>query len=109
MTRMTAKDFPQQFLELYDFYAHGVISKHEFILRAARFAEDGVTAAALLGMLSPDYALAEQVSCTHPDIVADYVTDPSPEGHGEVRVYPVRPNSATGKLPAVVLCMKIAV
>ncbi len=103
MTRMTAQDFPQDLLELYDFYTHGVISKREFMDRAARFAVGGVTAARLLTMLSPDYALAEQVSFTDPDIVADYVSYPSPDGHGDVRGYMVRPTSATGALPAVVV------
>lgn len=31
MTRLTAKDFPQQLLEYYDYYAHGKISKREFL------------------------------------------------------------------------------
>ncbi len=30
MTRLTAKDFPQELLEYYDYYAHGKISKREF-------------------------------------------------------------------------------
>ena len=31
MTRMTAKDFHPALLELYDFYAHGKITKREFL------------------------------------------------------------------------------
>ena len=31
MTRMTAKDFSPELLELYDFYAHGKISKRDFL------------------------------------------------------------------------------
>ncbi len=59
MTRLTAKDFPKELLELYDFYAHGRITKREFLDRAAKFAVGGVTAAALLSTLSPDYALQD--------------------------------------------------
>lgn len=103
MTRMTARDFPQELLELYDFYAHGRISKREFLDRAGRFAVGGVTALALLKMLGPDYALAEQVSFNDPDILASYVTYPSPEGHGDVRAYLVRPAGVEGKLPAVLV------
>lgn len=33
MTRLTAKDFPQELLELYDNYAHGRISKRDFLDR----------------------------------------------------------------------------
>lgn len=91
MTRLTAKDFPQELLELYDFYAHGRITKREFLDRAGKFAVGGLTAMALLNVLSPDYALAQQVPFTDPDIVAEYITYPSPDGNGEVRAYLVRP------------------
>ena len=103
MTRMTAKDFSPDLLELYDFYAHGKISKREFLEKAGRFTLGGLTASAVLAMIKPNYALAEQVSFTDPDIVADYVTYPSPDGHGEVRGYLVRPAKAEGKVPAVVV------
>ena len=103
MTRLTAKDFAPELLELYDFYAHGQITKREFLDRAAKFAVGAATAAAILGVMSPDYAMAEQVSFTDPDIVAEYVMYPSPAGHGEVRGYMVRPAGSTGKLPAVVV------
>jgi len=103
MTRMTAKDFSPDLLELYDFYAHGKISKREFLEKAGRFTLGGLTATAVLAMMKPNYALAEQVSFTDPDIVADYVTYPSPDGHGDVRGYLVRPAKAEGKVPAVVV------
>ena len=103
MTRMTAKDFDQELLDLYDFYAHGKISKREFLDKAGKFAVGGLTAAALLSMLSPDYALAEQVSFNDPDIVPEYITYPSPNGHGDVRGYLVKPANATGPLPAVLV------
>jgi len=103
MTRMTAKDFAPELLELYDFYAHGKITKREFLDRAGRFAAGGVTAMAILSMMSPDYALAQQVSFTDPEITGDYVTYPSPNGHGEVRGYLVRPVGVTGPVGGVVV------
>jgi carboxymethylenebutenolidase len=103
MTRLTAKDFPQELLELYDFYAHGRITKREFLDRAAKFAVGGATAATLLSTLSPDYALAQQVSFTDPDITAQYITYSSPKGNGEVRGYLVRPAKTTGKVAGIVV------
>ena len=103
MTRMTAKDFDQGLLDLYDFYAHGKITKREFLDKAGKYAVGGVTAAALLGMLSPDYAYAEQVSFNDPDIHADYITYPSPNGTGDVRGYLVRPAEIETPLPAVLV------
>ena len=103
MARLTAKDFPPELLELYDFYVHGRISKREFLDRAGKFAVGGVTAAALLATLSPNYALAQQVQFTDPEIVAEYITFPSPNGNGEVRGYLVRPAKAQGKVGGVVV------
>ena len=95
MTRLTAKDFAPDLLELYDGYAHGKINRREFLDRAALFTFGGLTASALLAALSPNYALAEQVKFTDPQIVADYITYPSPKGNGTVRGYLVRPAQAT--------------
>ena len=102
MTRLTAKDFAPELLELYDYYAHGKINRREFLDRAALFTLGG-SALSVLAALSPDYALAEQVSFTDPDIVAEYVMYPSPKGNGQVRGYLVRLAKAQGKLPAVVV------
>ena len=102
MTRLTAKDFAPELLELYDYYAHGQINRREFLDRAALLTVGG-TALSLLTALCPNYALAEQVSFTDPAIVAEYVMYPSPNGNGQVRGYLVRPAKAEGKLPAVVV------
>lgn len=101
--RMTAKDFDQELLDLYDFYAHGKITKREFLDRAGKFAVGGVSAVALLNMLSPDYALAQQVSFNDPDIHAEYIIYPSPNGTGDVRGYLVRPAGVDTPLPAVLV------
>ncbi len=103
MTRMTAKDFDQELLDLYDFYAHGKITKRQFLDRASKFAVGGLSAVALLKMLSPNYALAQQVSFNDPDIHADYITYPSPNGTGDVRGYLVRPAGVEEPLPAVLV------
>jgi carboxymethylenebutenolidase len=58
MTRLTAKDFDQELLDLYDFYAHGMITKREFLDRAGKYAVGGIGAVALFNMLKPDYAMA---------------------------------------------------
>ena len=102
MPRLTAKDFAPELLELYDYYAHGKINRREFLERAAAFTL-GVSALSVLAALSPDYALAEQVVFTDPGIIAEYVVYPSPEGHGDVRAYLVRPAEPAGKVPAVVV------
>lgn len=103
MTRLTAKDFPQELLDYYDYYAHGKISKREFLQLATRYAVGGMTALALFDLLKPNYALATQVEFTDPDILPEYIHYPSPNGHGEVRGYLVKPTKTEGKVPAVVV------
>ncbi|MFC7521117.1 YghX family hydrolase [Xanthomonas populi] len=82
---------------------HGKLSRRDFLDRAAAFAVAGLSAAAILESLSPNYALATQVEFTDPDIVAEYITYPSPNGHGQVRCYLVRPTKVTGAVPGVVV------
>ena len=103
MTRLTAKDFPPALLELYDGYVHGRISRRQFLDRAGMLTLGGMTAVGALAALTPNYAFAQQVKFTDPDIVAEYITYPSPNGHGQVRGYRVRPAKAEGKLPGVVV------
>lgn len=54
MPRLTAKDFPQELLDYYDYYAHGKISKREFLNLAAKYAVGGMTALALFDLLKPN-------------------------------------------------------
>ncbi|MBU2957938.1 YghX family hydrolase [Paracoccus sp. 1_MG-2023] len=89
--RLTAADFDQELLDLYDYYAHGKISKREFLDRAGKWAVGGLTAAAILGTLAPNYALAQQVAEDDPDIAESEITYPSPDGTGDVGAYLVRP------------------
>ena len=91
MKRKTAKDFDQGLLDLYDQFAHGVIERRDFLEKAARFAVGGATAAALLDVLSPNYALASQVAEDDSRISGEDIEYPSPDGHGAVRGYLVRP------------------
>ncbi|GHD66139.1 dienelactone hydrolase [Luteimonas padinae] len=103
MARLTAKDFPPELLELYDGYVHGRLSRRQFLDRAGALAIGGMSAVALLAALSPDYALAQQVAFTDPGIRAEYITYPSPKGHGEVRGYLVMPAGAEDPVPGVVV------
>jgi carboxymethylenebutenolidase len=101
--RMRASDFDPHILEIFDGYVHGKLSKREFIRQAGRYAAAGVTGAMILNQLSPDYALAQQVSPDDPAIRTERVEYPSPEGHGKVRGLMAWPANATAKLPAVLV------
>ena len=102
--RLTAADFDQELLDLYDYYAHGKITKREFLDQAGRWAVGGLTAAAILSTLAPNYALAQQVAEDDPDIVGEDIVYPSPNGTGDITAYLVRPAEVNpDRPPAAVL------
>jgi len=103
MERMTASDFDPELLGLFDRYVHGGISRRAFLDGAARFAVGGLTAAAIMESLGPNYAWAQQVPKDDARIKAEYTTYPSPQGHGSIRAYRVRPADDRGNLPGVVV------
>jgi carboxymethylenebutenolidase len=102
MERKKASDFPQELLNLFDLYVHGGINRRAFLNGAQKFAVGGVTAAALLQMLKPNYAWAVQVPPDDKQISASVATVPSPKGNGNIKGYLVRPANAT-TLPAVLV------
>ena len=103
MERKTANDFDQDLLILFDAYVHGAIDRRGFLDRAGKYAVGGVTAAMLLDMLSPKFAEAQQVAKDDKRIKTEYLDYPSPNGSGKQRGYMVRPASASGKLPAILV------
>jgi carboxymethylenebutenolidase len=103
MDRKTAKDFPQELLNLFDRYVHGDIERRDFLEGAKKFAVGGVTATALFESLRPNYAWAQQVPKDDPRIKSETVTVPSPDGNGSIKGVLTRPAKATGKLPGVLV------
>jgi carboxymethylenebutenolidase len=101
--RKKATDFPPEVLKLFDGYVHGMISRRDFLDRAAKYAVGGFTAAAMLESLRPNYAWAQQIAKNDPRIKTEYLTYPSPQGSGSVRGYFARPANASGKLPGIVV------
>ncbi len=103
MERKKASDFPPGVMKLFDFYVHGQIDRREFLERAAKFAIGGVTAAAMLESLQPDFALAQQVPTNDPRVQSEYLDYPSPHGSGTMRGYMARPAGEAQKLPCVLV------
>jgi carboxymethylenebutenolidase len=100
---------PQEAVELYSRYIHGEIDRREFFEKVSRFAVTGLTAAAIVDRLMPNYALGQQIRKDDERIKATYETIPSPNGNGHIRGYFVRPFSqdtrsqTPTKLPAVLV------
>ena len=103
MTRLTAHDFDQELLILFDAYVHGTIDRRGFLAGAQKFAVAGMSASMLLAALSPNFAQAQQVNPNDPRLKTERLTYPSPDGHGTVNGYLARPAGASGPLPAILV------
>jgi carboxymethylenebutenolidase len=104
MERKTAADFHPEVLKLFDKYVHGLVDRRGFLDGAAKYTVAGTTAAGMLDALRPNYAEARQlVQKTDSRIVGEYAEYQSPNGHGRMRGYLVRPAGASGKLPGVIV------
>ena len=103
MKRKDASDFDPRILELYDGYVHGKMTKRDFLNSATKFVAAGVSAAAILESLQPNYALAQQVAPDDPAIDTTISEYESREGHGTIKGLMAKPAGATGKLPAVLV------
>ena len=103
MTRLTAKDFDQGLLDLFDGLVHGAIDRREFLDKASVYAVGGMSATGLLAALAPDYALAQQVAADDPRITTEVIEYSSPDGHGTIKGLMARPADAGGPLPGVVV------
>ena len=103
MLRKTAQDFDQELLILFDAYVHGSLDRRGFLERAQKFAVGGLTAAALLASLSPDFALGQVVPKDDARLQTEMVDIPSPAGSGSIKAYLARPAKAKAKLPAVLV------
>ena len=91
------KKVPAEAVDLYTRFIHGEISRRAFLDGVKRYAVAGLTASAIVEALMPNYALGQQVSENDNRITASYETLPSPDGHGSMRGYLVRPFSADSR------------
>lgn len=103
MTRLTAADFDQELLILFDAYVHGDLDRRGFLDRAGKFAVGGMTAVGLLAALSPDFAAAQMIPKDDARLKTEVVDVPSPSGYGTIKAYVAKPANATGKLPSVLV------
>jgi len=97
MSSKERRTVPPEAVELYTQYIHGEISRRSFMSGVKKFAVLGLSANAIARALMPDYAMGQQIDRDDERIVADYVTVPSPQGHGYIKGYLVRPYSADSR------------
>jgi carboxymethylenebutenolidase len=101
--RLTAQDFDQELLILFDAYVHGGIDRRGFLEKAQKFAVGSLTAAGLLAALSPDFARAQVVPKNDMRVKTEMLDYASPSGYGPMKGYLARPAGASGQLPGVLV------
>jgi carboxymethylenebutenolidase len=102
-TQQPSTQIPAKAYQLYDKYAHGMLSRRDFFAAMAGLAVNATLATTFINSMLPNYALAQQVSFNDADITASYQKFASPQGHGEGRGYLVKPKNATAPLPLVLV------
>ena len=109
MSSKERRTVPTEAIELYNDFIHGEISRRDFLDGVKKYAIVGLTAGTIAQALMPDYAMGQQISRDDERITASYVTVPSPQGHGFIKGYLVRPFSADSRsetpaqLPGIVV------
>jgi carboxymethylenebutenolidase len=103
MELQTKSKLAPEVIELYNRYIHGEIDRRSFLDGAGKFAVGGLTATAMVEMLMPNYALGQQVAPTDARLKTSRETVQSPQGNGTINGYLVRPASATGRLPGILV------
>ena len=103
--RLTAADFPREVLTLFDQYVHGAIDRRGFIGRGAAVLGSAAAASAMLDLLRPDFARAQDVAPTDARIAVSSVDIPSPAGSGSIEAYVAAPADASpqAKKPIVLV------
>jgi carboxymethylenebutenolidase len=87
-------EIAQGAFKLYDAYAHGAMSRRDFLDGLKAYAIGGLTVSVLAAALMPNYATAQQTEAGDSRLVEDDVLYASPDGAGEMSGYLVRPAGA---------------
>jgi len=109
MSKKEKRTVPFEAIEIYNQYIHGEISRRKFLSGVKKFAVAGLSATAIVEALMPNYALGQQIRREDERISASYETIPSPNGHGYISGYLVRPFSAdtrsetSAQLPGIIV------
>jgi carboxymethylenebutenolidase len=95
MNEIRKEDIKQEVFDLYDDYAHHRIDRREFMNRLSAYAVGGITVAALMSFLMPDYKGGIQINAQDPRLTSGYVNYSSPKGGGTIKA--LLSKSAEGK------------
>ncbi|MBX2915084.1 MAG: dienelactone hydrolase family protein [Cyclobacteriaceae bacterium] len=102
MKTLRKEDINQEVFDLYDAYAHNRIDRREFMEKLSAYAVGGVTVAALMSFISPDYRIL-QVQANDPRLKSEFIQYDSPKGGGSIKGLLSKPVDGKKKLPGIVV------
>lgn len=103
MSEIKKEDIKQEVFDLYDDYAHNRIDRREFIQKLSTYAVGGMTVAALMSFLMPDYKGGIQLKADDPRLKSEYINYPSPKGAGTIKALLSKPVDAKPPLGGIVV------
>jgi len=102
MKILRKEDIKQEVFDLYDAYAHNRIDRREFMDKLSAYAVGGITVAALMSFISPNYQII-QVEANDPRLKSEYINYNSEKGGGSIKGLLSKPVDAKRKLPGIVV------
>ena len=103
MEKINKSDIPQEAFDLYDYYCHNKIDRRTFIEKLSVYAVGGITVAALLSSMTPDYHSTRTISSDDERLQSsEYLMYPSPKGGGQIKGLLSTP-AGNGKFPGIVV------
>jgi carboxymethylenebutenolidase len=103
MSEIKKEQIKQEVFDLYDDYAHSRIDRRKFMEGLSTYAVGGLTVAAMMSFLMPDYKGGVQIQQGDPRLKSEYINYPSPKGAGTIKALLSKPVDAKGKLGGVVV------
>ena len=103
MKKIRREDIHQGVFDLYDDYAHNRIERRDFIKGISHYAVGGITVAALLESIMPDYINRIQIAQNDPELKTETIEYTSEKGGGTLKAQLSRPAGSPGKLPGIVV------
>lgn len=104
MKRIKKEDIKQEVYDLFDKYVHSKIDRRDFMDQVSNYAVGGLTVAAIMDFLSPDYIDAIQVGPKDKRLRSEFIEYNSPKGGGKIKALLSSPKKKKkAKLPGVVV------
>lgn len=97
------ENLKQEVFNIYDDYAHNRIDRREFAQRLSQYAVGGVTVAALMSFLMPDYQGTLQVPVDDARLKTETIEYQSAKGGGTIKAQLSKPAKFKGKLGGIVV------